>query len=643
MQPPSLAHIDELVVMIFAYLEPRHLVSAAAVCRHWSDLALDNLWSEIRDLKRVVTVLAPLVLRKRRSQSADKLPSTYVFKRPLTAADWHRFQRYSGRVRRLRHDQRYIASTRTTLPRQHIPLNAQVYDDLVATCPTPEIFPNVQHIEWMPYSADRQLLVLPFLHRRIKHLSLYLYCSDRVPLPHFLRQTAERCSGLSSLELSFHQPVRSYENDVPNLLQGLQHLQHITVPVYCLTPRLFSNIAAFRHLERISLRDPSAVSTGDRLDVGHPLPVLPRDSFPALRSLSIAAQIPHATQFLHANHFPAQLTELDLKAVATVPPHTLHELFAAVRDRCPHLAQLSLDFIIEPSMPLSWPPPPATARPTPATFAPLLASRHLREFRFRWDYALNLADADADALARGWAALEVLELHPEPVPEDAPPRLTLLALVPFARHCPRLRHLALNLDARLPPPRTAGAPPPRPHTSPSSDSDDSTPSSSSAPVSRAPSSPSSSSSSFPSSSAAALDDLPRFASLTSLAVGLSPIGPAPPVALLLSHVLPPGCAVRAGLRWPDAVDAGLERARVPPALRVAGAAGWRAWGDVATLLPVATAARMEERARAGALVRRLREMQVERREERRRLSWLEREVRGLRLSSGRAGAGDGPA
>ena len=55
----SLAHIDELLAMIFAYLDDRALARAACVSKHWSEIALNFLWFEVNDLKRVLTVLAP--------------------------------------------------------------------------------------------------------------------------------------------------------------------------------------------------------------------------------------------------------------------------------------------------------------------------------------------------------------------------------------------------------------------------------------------------------------------------------------------------------------------------------------------------------------------------------------------------------
>ena len=86
--------------MVFAYLEPRHLLAAACVCRHWSDIALDCLWFEVRDLKRVLAVLAPLVLHKRRATATEKVSAAYVRMPTLTPLLTRglraRFGRYSN-------------------------------------------------------------------------------------------------------------------------------------------------------------------------------------------------------------------------------------------------------------------------------------------------------------------------------------------------------------------------------------------------------------------------------------------------------------------------------------------------------------------------------------------------------------------
>ncbi len=75
----SWAHIDELLAMIFSYLDDRALARAACVCKHWSEIALDCLWFEVNDLKRVLSVLAPLTLKPERvAVSTGRLPGAYV-------------------------------------------------------------------------------------------------------------------------------------------------------------------------------------------------------------------------------------------------------------------------------------------------------------------------------------------------------------------------------------------------------------------------------------------------------------------------------------------------------------------------------------------------------------------------------------
>lgn len=75
----SLGHIHELLAMIFSYLDDRDLARAACVSKHWAEIALDTLWFEVHDLRRVLSVLAPLTLKPERvSVAMGRLPGAYV-------------------------------------------------------------------------------------------------------------------------------------------------------------------------------------------------------------------------------------------------------------------------------------------------------------------------------------------------------------------------------------------------------------------------------------------------------------------------------------------------------------------------------------------------------------------------------------
>ncbi|KAL1940967.1 hypothetical protein VTO73DRAFT_7603 [Trametes versicolor] len=604
----TVGHIDELLVMIFAYLDDRALSRAACVCKHWSEIALDCLWHEVTDLRRALTVLAPLALRPERAATTSiRAPTAYVcvqpplfvqklltqpwqaFKRPLTADDWQRFQRYSARVRRLRYDQRHARST-TDRAKRHVPLHTKVFDDLSATCPYPDIFPNLQSLTWFACPSSRQHLSVVFMHRRVKHLGLHMYRSEPHAFTAFLSDACARCSGITSLELRLEEPMRHLEQDVILLLRGLPQLLQLSLPIFSLTPRIFVELSRLKHVVSITLGHPAQAEPGDRRDVADFAPTIPDDAFVTLRNLAFSTRLPDATRLLHTTQYPARLTRLHIKSVAITTPVELRDFFCAVRDRCSSLVDLSVDYIIAPDSPITSPPPPRRERPSLETFRPLFSARSIRVFEFRWDYALNLSDDDMEGFASGWPALESLQLNPEPVPEPDGPKLSLCALIPFARHCLNMRYLALHVDAR----------------------------------------------DFP--------DLSRFARspatmpfkcLETLAVGLSAISKAEPVTLFLSQLLPLGCPVSCGLRWPDAFDLALEHARIPLDVRTEMAAYWQRWTEVAKLLPVATKARLEEKARFSALERDMHALELSRSEDRRRLTHLEREVLDLRGRTGR--------
>ncbi|KAI0656167.1 hypothetical protein C8Q70DRAFT_922142 [Cubamyces menziesii] len=586
----TVGHIDELLVMIFSYLDDRSLSRVACVSKHWSDIALDCLWHEVSDIRRALTVLAPLSLKSERPTGTSvRPPNAYAFKRSLTPADWQRFQRYSKRVRRLRHDQRQ-ARPSAEREKRHLPLHSKVFDELSASCPYPnsDIFPNLQSLTWFSCDPARQEYVLTFMHSRVKHLGLQLYRSDPPSSTTFLEQVCARCSGVTSLELRLNDPVRHIEVDVLVLLHGLHELQQVSLPIFTLTPRIFTELSRLKHLVTISVGHPAQAQPGNREDVAQYTPTLPQDGFSTLRDLAFSSQIPHATLLLKNTIFPTRLTQLHLKNVTTASPVELRDFFCVVRDRCTSLRDLSVDYIIAPDSPLPLPPPPPEDRLNIAVFRPLFSSRSLRIFEFRWDYALNLTDDDMEEFASNWRSLESLQLNPEPVPDPHGPKLSLHALIPFARYCTNLRYLALHIDAREPP-------------EPSCLCD---------------------------------SNIPRFPRLDTLAVGLSVITKAEPVTLFLSQLLPLGCHINCGLRWPDAFDFALERALVPLDVRTELSAFWMRWTEVAKLLPIATKARLEEQARFATLERQMQALEVSRSEDRRRLTHLEQEVEDLRSRTG---------
>lgn len=133
------------------------------------------------------------------------------------------------------------------------------------------------------------------------------------------------------------------------------------------------------------------------------------------------------------------------------------------------------------------------------TLEPLFNITKLRTFEIFHRFPLALDLQDMETLACRIPAIENLTLNDEPG-KDSKSELTLLALLPFARHCPSLKSLGLFIDAR------------------------------------AMDTPS-------------LDQIHPFHSLRELAVGSFLIAEAPSAALFLGYIFPSGCRVKAETSW----------------------------------------------------------------------------------------------
>lgn len=54
--------IPEIVELIFSFLDDESNANNAAVCRRWSELALNILWREVKGVHRLFSLLAPMQL-----------------------------------------------------------------------------------------------------------------------------------------------------------------------------------------------------------------------------------------------------------------------------------------------------------------------------------------------------------------------------------------------------------------------------------------------------------------------------------------------------------------------------------------------------------------------------------------------------
>ncbi|TFY59775.1 hypothetical protein EVJ58_g5568 [Rhodofomes roseus] len=548
MAPPAraLGEVNELVAIILAFLDNRSLARAACVCRRWSEIALGVLWREVDDLHRLFSMLCPFAKPMKKMGEGSRMLQSFKFKRDIYKKDWQRFSRYSTHVRRLVFDERSPKYRTKVLD------NSVFFMSTTRKIVRGGILPNLQTIVWHVHTPDTQLQSLSLMHRGLRELDVQIlppgsYSTTAID---FVYQISQWAPNLTHLTLRRRGPVRELEEDICRLLENLLKLQKVDIPLCGSTNSIMEELSRLEDLREVALAGPDEGGMGDPMDVLGFSPELQEDAFPVLRRMSFSARIPAATRFLQSPFFPERLTRLHVHAVDVVDPDVLETFFSTVARNCPEMVELTVDFILCPDVSLVVPAPPMDARPSIATFRPLFACRRITSFEFRWDYALCLQDHDMEEFALAWPGLEHFMLNSSAVIEFTPSPLTLGALIPFARHCLRLRHLGLYINADARPSRAVEQP---------------------------------------------------FRSLEKLSVGASNIAAADSVALFLSQLCTPVCEIVAGLRWPDAYGLALDNAGIFDERRTMICDSWVRWNEVVKVLPVVIKARREERGRVAFL------------------------------------------
>ncbi|KAG5634039.1 hypothetical protein DXG03_006362, partial [Asterophora parasitica] len=153
-----------------------------------------------------------------------------------------------------------------------------------------------------------------------------------------------------------------------------------------------------------------------------------------------------AASFLNASFAPTNLTILYLESSQFETPAVIFHLITTVTSNCQLLKSLSLFSFATPSAVSEADDSTSSLCITLDTLRPLLACPNLTSLELVHQYPLALSHADIEALAKSWPSAEILLLNTEPAALDRSP-LTLCALLPFAKHCPKLRELGLFLDA----------------------------------------------------------------------------------------------------------------------------------------------------------------------------------------------------
>lgn len=275
---------------------------------------------------------------------------------------------------------------------------------------------------------------------------------------------------------------RAINQTLSSFLESLKDLRTLTIYDALLTSQVMSVLSRCPRLEVVqghSFNSPiSKPGSTDNLisddssdesvesDLEQPFsPVLLASAFPALRALSLRANVTDITTFINSAFSPSSsLTSLCI--------HTLHhELYCNIKSFFSTLAELCVGL----TRVVFRMPEVEAEGPSPYdlyTFGmelefvdfdviePLCALSNLRSFVLNTLYPLSLNDEEIRQIAMAWPELEELDLNHFPSPAvNLLQRLTPVGVAAFAELCPNLRILRLHIlpeldyDSFLEPPK----------------------------------------------------------------------------------------------------------------------------------------------------------------------------------------------
>ncbi|KIL63073.1 hypothetical protein M378DRAFT_107697 [Amanita muscaria Koide BX008] len=556
--------IPELLDMIFSYLDISDNANNARVCKQWCDVALDTLWREVDDFSRLFSLLAPLCYNEDLEYRFSRLPES---------TDWKRFERYSRRVRRLCYRSQDTGAKG--------PLAQSMFDDIARTRTSFAILPNMHTLEW----EGQISLCVMFMHPNVRRFTVRLppvsdpisvdaslasLASDssqtsvsQLPstlITSFFADIVDRMPNLTYLNLRLAFPMSRIASDVTKLLRGLPRLKKFGMPRYCVTTEVMNALSKLEFLGSVEFQYTEEQGCGDPEDVTEFEPTPEEGAFPALWDLSLAVGYRNFARFINASFAPTNLRCLHLDSHFFEAPEDIKSLLVILSENCQLLHTLALISRVDvQNVGLDLDPADELCI-TSDCLKPLLKFSNLVSFELVHSNPVYINQNDIEELAEQWPSLESLMLNNEPgfINHTC---LSLEALLPFARHCPRLKHLGLFLNAS-----TLGQ------------SYQSTPTSSLTPTKliRPPSNP------------------PRFKCLKRLSMGVSPISDVNGVVLFLSSMCPMDCAVESGVTWDDNGHVGSGMAR---AIRIR----CDRWTRVEEMLPGMVELRFQERERAKQL------------------------------------------
>ncbi|KAH9937521.1 uncharacterized protein B0H18DRAFT_971036 [Fomitopsis serialis] len=393
----------------------------ARTCRAFFEPAVDTIWRGVTSLALLAFLLPSDAWKIGDKPKRNRIIS---FQRVLLPSDFARFQVYGHRVRAFGayNGSIYRLGRKYKLSRGAL---AALYE----ARPTPPLFPN---LDWADLNQDLAPYVSMLYCPHIRAVTIRMFIArGEDPKTQALLRIPTDCPQLTSLTI-YCNPLDKQVSDM--MKKAVSALPNLTLfalheaPISIATLEVLANFANLAHL-RIALHkdsDPSGVSTNSDSKVL---------GFNSLRELSLNVNtLEHATHFLSCVTSP----RLVMLVISYDTLATAHETEALFKEIESHLKLCSLQVSIRPGTPNNLPLDLPSRTLTDITLLPLLVLRSLRVLTLH-GFPIDINDVMLEAMAVAWPELSRFSLGVDMRwGAELPPRATILALIPFIRHCPKI-------------------------------------------------------------------------------------------------------------------------------------------------------------------------------------------------------------
>ncbi|KAH9834058.1 uncharacterized protein C8Q71DRAFT_770787 [Rhodofomes roseus] len=439
--PELLLSIVKEAVNQRSFFEWSTLVAFALTCRTFLEPALDVIWRKQNGLGHLVECLPRDLWTISPGEPLDILLLQEPT-RPTVEQDWERFDFYARRVRELRcHPSKYLMhSSRITSERLFLWLHLSRSGH--------QLLPNLTILTWTSMSS---LVYYGSAHLLFGRQLSVLSIGSTVPstnsgaIAHALLRLPPRSPNIQELEVYFMEQGNFFQSTQPiigDIFTSLQRLKCLSI--HTNIPMLYDDFAKLTTLPQLLVLNLTNGS-GPILVAGPSRQG--RDAFPdvtfrTLETLHLSCDfMENCIDVLSVCRFPC------LKRVCPVSNRisdavTLGRALQLVHERCSHTSLEAVQVYVG-----DWSSIRTSEAITIADIKPLCKFHHLRSFTIITEMCIVLDDRAVEELATSWPQLEDLHLSSlAPYPWPTPTATTLAGVAHFARYCPLLTTLEIDVN-----------------------------------------------------------------------------------------------------------------------------------------------------------------------------------------------------